>query len=214
MELCQKCEFAAERVMACEDCGLLLCRQCAPDHQCSGELARAPSEPIDDGKFTMRPYQRDVCRAVWKELLIDGRKSTLVVSPTGTGKTVIFGHLAHQWKQGRVLIVAHRDELIRQAADKVGQIVCEECEIEMGDSRANTGRGIYAPSRVVITSVQTMRRPNRHGCFNPMDFGLVVIDEAHHGTAESYQTVIDHFGQNPNLKILGVTATFDRTAYL
>lgn len=154
----------------------------------------------------LRPYQRE-CFAAVRDALQGGR-STLVVMPTGSGKTVLFGHVAATWQSGRVLIVAHRDELIQQAAQKVGKIVGEKCAIEMGGDRSNESS--FWKSHVVVTSVQTMCRPNRHERFDPHEFGLIVIDEAHHSVADTYMRILGHFRQNPELKLLGVTATPDR----
>lgn len=155
----------------------------------------------------LRPYQSECFDNVMAELA--GARSTLVVAATGTGKTVLFGHVAKAWETGRVMIVAHRDELIRQAADKVGRIVGETCAIEMGAERSNEGK-LYDKSHVVVTSVQTMSRPNRHARFDPNEFGLIVFDEAHHSVSESYLRIVAHFRQNKSLKLLGVTATPDR----
>lgn len=157
--------------------------------------------------FNLRPYQDECVTNILTELR-EGRR-TLAVMPTGTGKTVVFGSVAAEWTTGRVLVMAHRDELIRQAQDKVGAIVGETPEIEMGDDYA-TDRGVLT-SHVVVTSVQTMCRERRHSRFKPNDFGLLIIDEAHHAVASTYGKVIDYFSQNPSLKILGVTATPDRT---
>jgi superfamily II DNA or RNA helicase len=137
---------------------------------------------------------------------------TLAVLPTGTGKTVCFAHVAKTWldsDRGRVLIMAHREELIQQAADKVLQVTGLHADIEMGESRADQC-SLIDQAPVVITSVQTMCRPNRHERFDPRQFGLLIVDEAHHATAPTYRRVIDHFAQNPDLRILGVTATPDR----
>lgn len=154
----------------------------------------------------LRPYQRECYDSVFDELR--SNDSTLVVAATGVGKTILFGTVARDWPDGRVLIVAHRDELIRQAADKVGRICGEPCAIEMGMDRSN--ESIFNRSRVVVTSVQTMSRPKRQERFDPLDFGLVVVDEAHHAVADSYLKVLGYFRQNKDLKILGVTATPDR----
>lgn len=136
-------------------------------------------------------------------------KSTLAVLPTGTGKTVIFGHVARDWPDRRVMIVAHRDELIRQAADKVGNICSEECGIEMADLEVNE-TSIYGKPRVVVSSIQTLNSTRRGRLrmekFNPAEFGLLIIDEAHHATAATYRRVVDWF----DTRTLGVTATPDR----
>ena len=137
---------------------------------------------------------------------------TLVVMPTGCGKTVMFGHVAKHWIEndlGRVLVMAHREELIFQAKDKIEQITGEPPDVEMADSLADQVV-FHDRASVVVTSVQTMSRERRHTRFNPSDFSLLVIDECHHSTAASYRKVIDYFAQNQALKILGVTATPDR----
>jgi superfamily II DNA or RNA helicase len=121
----------------------------------------------------LRDYQQECYDSVMDHL---GRhKSTLVVAATGVGKTQILATVARDWPQGRILIVAHRDELIRQAADKVGRICGEDVAIEMGMERSNETN--WGKSRVVVTSVQTMSRARRQKRFSPSEFGLVVVDE-------------------------------------
>lgn len=183
------------------------------------------------GIFTMRPYQADSVDAVFWEWETHG--STMVVLPTGCGKTVVFAEVCNRFPvdAGRILIAAHRTELIQQACEKVGRHLSEEPEVEMAELRAGM-RG-WQSSRVVVTSIQTQNAGpqcracqslERRGCdecmggrvrrmmrFNPYDFGLVIIDEAHHAAAKSYRRVIGHFAQNPNLKVLLVTATPNRT---
>lgn len=156
----------------------------------------------------LRPYQEDFLRSIHEQFA--SVNATLAVSPTGTGKTVLFAALARDWTQGRVLIMAHRDELIRQAADKIEAICGETPAIEMGESRSDE-RGFFSRPRVVVTSVQTMSRESRMQRFSPDDFGLLICDEAHHAVAATYQRVINYYRRNQFLKVLGVTATPDRT---
>lgn len=139
-------------------------------------------------------------------------QSTLVVMPTGCGKTIVFGHAARDWNWGRVMILAHREELIFQAAQKVGAVCKEQCGIEMADLEV-VEKSTYK-QRVVVSSVQTLnsvrRGTRRMEKFDPLEFGLLIIDEAHHATAASYRRIVDWFGRNPDLRLLGVTATPDR----
>lgn len=136
-------------------------------------------------------------------------RSTLAVMATGCGKTIVFGHVARDWRHGRVLILAHREELIFQAAQKVSAVCSEECGIEMADWRVNEVSSLK--HRVVVSSVQTLnsRRAGRLRMekFDPSEFGLVIIDEAHHATARTYRNVLDWF---KGCRVLGVTATPDR----
>jgi superfamily II DNA or RNA helicase len=155
-----------------------------------------------------RPYQLDCLSAIHHAFAV--HSSTLVEAATGIGKTVILALLARDWRPGRVLILAHRDELIRQAVEKVQAITGQEPGIEMGTERV-LERGLLHKPRIVVSSVQTMCRPARHTLFDPLEFGLVIVDEAHHTPAVSYRNVLGYFGRNPQLKVLGVTATAQRS---
>lgn len=124
----------------------------------------------------------------------------LVVLPTGGGKTILFAHLAKHYQPGRSLILAHREELLTQAVEKIQNATGLWAEVEKAERRASYD----AP--VVVASIQTLaRRADRW----PKDhFDLVVVDEAHHALAESYLNVLSHF--DGHAKVLGVTATPDR----
>jgi superfamily II DNA or RNA helicase len=126
--------------------------------------------------------------------------------PTGTGKTVLFGHVAHRWNNGRVLVIAHRDELIRQAESKLQQITQEQIGIEKADERAD-GAGYIMPFHIVVASIQSISRPKRLERYKPNAFGLIIVDEAHHSLAETYKRVLNYFTDATGL---GVTATPDR----
>lgn len=162
--------------------------------------------PIEgEGMFRLRDYQREACKAVFDSL--NEHASTLVVMATGLGKTVLFSEVALRWPKelGRVLVIAHREELIFQAAEKIGHHTDETVSIEMGEHREQAG--MMGKSKVLVASVQTLARPKRIAKFDPKEFGLIVIDEAHHAPASTYRQVIDHFAQNPKFRVLGVTAT-------
>jgi superfamily II DNA or RNA helicase len=156
----------------------------------------------------LRDYQTDALTAIDKALL--SYRSALVVMPTGTGKTVLFSSLAKHWPEGRVLVLAHREELIRQAANKIEQTMGEPPDIEMADSRSVAG--MWGGPKVVVASVQTLCRRSRLSRFDPLEFGLVICDEAHHDTPQNstYYAIRNHFAQNPACRFVGVTATPDR----
>ena len=157
----------------------------------------------------LRSYQQEAVDKIGAALASDG--STLIVVPTACGKTVIFSHYIAQQKQ-RTLVLAHREELIFQAANKIKAITGIAPEIEMAEHRAPGSLWVRSP--VLVSSVQTQnagRDSKRMELFDPMEFGLIVIDEAHHAPADSYGKIIGYYKEkNPAIKILGVTATPDR----
>lgn len=155
-----------------------------------------------------RPYQQEAEDGVFREFTA-GNQSTLVVMPTGTGKTYLFAHVIKRWLDqnavGDVLVLAHREELIFQARDELAPILGFTPGIEMAELTVLDG-GLWHNPRVVIGSVQSMWRPGRLGKFKPDRFGLIVVDEAHHCTPQcrTYWNILRHF---EGAKSLGVTAT-------
>jgi superfamily II DNA or RNA helicase len=150
--------------------------------------------------FDLRDYQREGIDAVLSAL--HSHRAVLFVAATGTGKTQMFVKIAEHLRPqlGPVLVLAHREELIRQAEARVRECTDLSVEIEMADNRAGA-------ADVVIGSVQTLSRAARLERFAPDAFGLVVVDEAHHTPATSYRTILDYF---VNAKVIGCTATPDR----
>lgn len=155
----------------------------------------------------LRDYQVDAVESVKQRLAAPG-SSTLGVAATGMGKTVVLVTVADHFAQNsRVLIIAHRAELIHQAAGKVSAMTDHQVEIEMAADRANSSR--FWKGQIVVASKDSLR--NRLDTYNPDDFGLIITDEAHHAVASSYRKVYDHFkSANPSIRHLGVTATPDR----
>lgn len=140
-------------------------------------------------------------------------RSSLIVAATGLGKTVIMGGLARNWPNGRVMLMSHRYELNVQAMKQLSNICGEDIDLEQAGYFADQ-RTI--PHRIVVASVQTLnsyqKKHQRHRFerFDPNEFGLLLIDEAHRAAAASYRRVVDYFRQNPDLCVVGVTATPDR----
>lgn len=161
-----------------------------------GNLELFRPEPLG-----LRYYQQDCVDSVVNGLS-DSYDSGLVVMPTGTGKTVMFCEVAKRWP-GRVLILAHREELIDQAVGALERHTGLPVDIEKAAQRAS----IHA--QYVVGSIQTVFRDKRLKKFQPGDFSLVIVDEAHRAVAKSYRKVIDHFTKG-GAKVLGVTATPDR----
>ena len=149
------------------------------------------------------PFQRDAVDAVQKEFS-EGRKHTLVVLPTGTGKTVCFSEFLRRQVEngGRGLILAHRDELLSQAAQKLKATTGLDSALEKADSSA-----WMSDAPVTVASVQSMCRPERLKKYPAGYYTDIVVDEAHHSLSPTYRNIIDHFDGS---RILGVTATPDR----
>ena len=151
----------------------------------------------------LRPYQLEAKNAVFSQWE-SGIRNTLLVLPTGTGKTIVFAKVTEDCvRHGhRVLILAHRGELLDQAADKIHKTTGLGCAVEKAEQSC---QGSWF--RIVVGSVQTLMREKRLNQFPEDYFNTIIIDEAHHCISDSYQRVLQHF---PEANVLGVTATPDR----
>lgn len=151
----------------------------------------------------LRDYQEEARTAITSEWE-KGVKKTLLVLPTGCGKTIVFSKVIEdRVKLGeRVLILAHRSELLDQASDKLAKATGIFTATEKAEQSC-----LNSWFRVVVGSVQTLQRPKRLAQFDKDYFDTIVVDEAHHCISDSYQRVLDHFS---NANVLGVTATPDR----
>ena len=152
----------------------------------------------------LRPYQSEARLAVendWES----GYPRTLLVLPTGCGKTIVFCKIIEdQVRLGRrALILAHRGELLEQAADKLAQTTGLGCAVEKAEESC-----LGSWFRVTVGSVQSMTRETRLSRFKENYFDVIVVDEAHHCLTDSYQRVLTHFD---GARVLGVTATPDRS---
>jgi superfamily II DNA or RNA helicase len=159
----------------------------------------------------LRPYQEEAYHCTLEKF--ETADTALCVLATGLGKTVYAAHLINHFrKSGRILMIAHRGELIYQADNHIQEICEVESDIEMASEWASSFEAFK--SDVVLSTVQTQvagRDGGRMTRFNPHEFSLLIIDEAHHAPAVTYKRIIKYYQQNPNLKILGLTATPDRT---
>lgn len=168
----------------------------------------APPPPVAVASapvLALRPYQHEALAAI-RAAYATGVRRPLVVLPTGAGKTVVFAHLIRDLP-GRALVLAHRDELIGQAADKLGQVdpsaIVGRVQAEWDEWRAP----------VVVASVQSLAQPGRLARYRPGHFSTIVVDEAHHATARTYRTILGHLGAldaGTDVLTVGVTATPDR----
>jgi len=172
----------------------------ASQHAAPRPAIGAPQQPRPAGTVpgqpTLRPYQRAADAAITRDHT--RFRSVLLVMATGCGKTVSFCERVRRARLAgeRSLIIAHRDELIRQPRRKLEQLGIY-ADVEKGKERASLN------AKVVIASVQTLKGP-RLKRFPRDHFQHVIVDEAHHSVASGYRTILDHFDA---AKVLGVTAT-------
>lgn len=156
-------------------------------------------------EYKLRPYQSEACRSIMAEFE-QGTKRTLLILPTGGGKTIVLSGIAYKFAYdrnrkrsgGKVLILAHQNILIDQAADKFQTVM------ELPVFREQ-GRQTGCLEPVTVSSMQTMQR--RLDRFPSDFFRLIIIDEAHHAMSAGYQRILEHF---TDARVLGVTATPDR----
>lgn len=160
----------------------------------------------------LRDYQADAITAV-RQAWSSGTRRPAVILPTGAGKTVVFAHVAAQMRERdvRTLILAHRDELIEQAAAKVRAVAPDlRVGIVKGPRREIRNRD------VVIASVQSLTREARRAELAAAGLRLVIVDECHHAVANTYMAVLRDLGcfeADPlaGAYALGVTATLGRS---
>lgn len=151
-----------------------------------------------------RPYQQQAIEAAergWAR----GLTAPAIVMATGLGKTVVFAHTAARFAERtrrRVVVLAHRTELVDQARAKLAAVMPE---LQIGKVMGNANQTL-AP--IVVASPQTLRTLNRRRQL--MNVGLVIADECHHYAAPSFREVLEHFREQGAV-LLGVTATMSRS---
>lgn len=164
-----------------------------------------------DGRFAerrdanLRPYQVEAIASI--EMEWERVRSTLLVLATGLGKTRTAAEVARRCRsRGRILWLAHREELLTQAADAMRAHAGLTTELERAESKAVVHE-LMGGADVVVASVATMHTA-RLRRWPAGSFGTIIVDEAHHATARGYRGVLEHFS---SAKVLGLTATPDRS---
>jgi superfamily II DNA or RNA helicase len=159
---------------------------------------------------SLRDYQVECVESIfkeWKEVI-----STLAVIPTGGGKSAIAAEVIRRVQPKRAMFVCHRAELVYQFRNTLARFAGLDAGIEMADLYVN--ESLFGDLPVVIATVQTLNSElgdrTRMSRFKPMEFGVLVCDEAHHVVAPTWKNVINYFTQNPELRVLNLTATPDR----
>jgi superfamily II DNA or RNA helicase len=143
----------------------------------------------------LRDYQQEATDSCLEDLKTC--RSSLIVLATGLGKTILFCKLVEQW-EGRVLVLAHLEELLQNAKDDLMSICGEPVGIERGKDH-------HEGERIVVGLIQSVSRRLHH--FKPDHFSLIIVDEAHHAASDAYRSLFEHFRE---AKIVGLTATDSR----
>jgi ATP-dependent helicase IRC3 len=187
---------------------------CSSLHARGLSTSTAPKSSNGTSNIQLRPYQEESITSVLTSLAKGARRLGLSLA-TGSGKTVIFSHLIDRVppptpEATQTLVLAHRRELVEQAARHVTQLYPNKSvEIEMGNQHA-TGT-----ADITVASVMSLASGARLQKYDPARFKLILVDEAHHIAAPTYLSVLDHFDllekdAKTHTALVGVSATFSR----
>ena len=155
------------------------------------QLSLVPARKL----IELRDYQQEAYEACLNDL--QRVRSSLIVLATGLGKTILFCKLAEQW-EGRILVLAHLEELLQNARDDLMAICGEPVGIERAKDH-------HEGERIVVGLIQSVSKRLKH--FDRNHFSLIIVDEAHHAASDAYCRVLDHFS---GAKVVGLTATDSR----
>lgn len=155
------------------------------------------------------------------DLRSKGESRALIISATGTGKTYLSAFDVQQVHPHRMLYVAQQQQILDKSAESYRRVLGEsgnDFVMLSGDNKIDRGaiEGLVQKNEAepqngttcVFTTVQTLSRPDMLSLFKPDDFDYILIDEAHHSAAKSYERIIDYL--QPDF-LLGMTATPERT---
>lgn len=163
--------------------------------------------------YKLRDYQELAVNNVL-QATANGIKRPAVVLATGGGKTVVMSHVIPQLKgarpkQTKTLVLAHKEELVRQTADTL-RLVNPELSVQIDMAKQKP----EADADIVVGSVPTLVRVSRLHQYDPLEYKAIVVDECHHATAKSWTKILKYFGaleSDLEILVLGFTATLERT---
>jgi len=153
----------------------------------------------NDPEIILREYQLIAVDEIENYLAENKGGRALLVAPTGSGKTVLAAEIIRRKveKGGMVLVIGHRRELIHQFSNTLRDIGVEHAFIMAGERKS------LFPD-VQLASIQTLSSRLKRGVISLPPATLLIVDEAHHINAKTYQDVINHYQGIP---IIGLTAT-------
>ena len=165
------------------------------------------SQPIslsDDGEEILPNLMQTEALENLQRVIDAGERRAIIISATGTGKTILSALAVRQIKPRRVLFVAHREQILNKAAEEFQRVLaCPPTDIGF-----IVGQRKEANQRLVFATIQSLSRGDTLSDISPEQFDLVIVDEVHRSGAESYQKVLNHFRADFTL---GLTATPERT---
>ncbi len=174
--------------------------------------------------MNLRPYQQEDMIKCQRDIMA-GKNRNLIVWATGLGKTVLMAHIVGRLRKKRALIIVNREELVWQTVDKIKASYPElNVSVEKAEHRSTPD------SEVVVASIQTIgsvrEEPDGTPIFSdrlktlsPQEFDIVIVDECHRASADSFRNVLKYFGvylsndkyNDPSKILFGLTATPNRS---
>ena len=167
------------------------------------------SQPLTLSMLDVKPwpYQQNMLDEIWFEREVHGKHRNLVVAATGTGKTVLsaldYQRLGSQGKRPKLLFVAHTKEILNQACSTFRQVLKDTNFGELWVDGLKPAENLH-----VFASIQTLSVGEKYKKFSRDFFDVIIVDEFHHATAETYSNILDYFQPR---ELLGLTATPERT---
>ncbi|ANE03724.1 DUF3427 domain-containing protein [Corynebacterium crudilactis] len=157
----------------------------------------------DAGRIIPNAMQEEALAALLS-LTEKGEKRGVIISATGTGKTILAALATRMLKPERVLFVVHREQILDKARSEFIKVL--ERPVEDFGKMSGSTKELDKP--FVFGTIQTLTKEATLSQISPTDFDLVIVDEVHRAGAESYLTLLDHL--QPKF-LLGLTATPERT---
>lgn len=167
------------------------------------ETLRDESTSAGTGPVIPNRMQSDALVAL-SELRRHGKKKAMIVSATGTGKTILSALDVREFNPKRLLFIAHREQILDRAAKDYQRVL----DAPASDFGKYVGSLRQVNNKYVFATVQTLSRQENLGGLDPHQFDYIIIDEVHRAGAATYKRIVDHF--QPRF-FLGMTATPERT---
>lgn len=173
------------------------------------DTAADPSIPV--GRIVPNSMQESALEQI-KKVIDAGESRAVVVSATGTGKTILSALAARQFDPQKLLFIVHREQILDKAIQEYRRVFADPKGDDEKKLDEKFGKFVGAVRQIdrkyVFATVQSLSRDGTLDAIDPATFDLIIIDEVHRAGANTYQKIIGHF--KPRF-LLGLTATPERT---